>query len=117
MNRGYFAQHLSLGNRGVVPGHGIAARDALRAALLDQAMNEEPLVARDQHDVTGNGSLARLALDAENIARPDGWQHAGSQSLQAYRTARSENFGCKIEFVICTILGHEWHGGSTNSSD
>jgi hypothetical protein len=109
MNGGNFAQHLTLGNWGVVLGQGIAARDPLRVVLLDQTMNEEPVVTRDQHDVAGNGLFASFVLDAQNIAGPDRRQHARSQSLQAYAATRLEDFGCEIEFVILANLGRE-HG-------
>jgi hypothetical protein len=112
MNCADFSQHLSLGNWSVVLGQGIAARDPLRVAPLDQTMNEEPAVTRDQHDIAWNGLFARLVLDADNIARPYRRQHAGSQSLQAYGAARSENFGRKIELMTLANLGRNGHGKS-----
>ena|ERR1022692_3915646 len=110
MDCGDFAQHLSLGCWIIVLGHGIAARDAPRTVLLDQSMDEEPPITRDQHDVAWNDAFTRFALDAKKIARPDRWQHAGSESLKADRATRSENFGCEIEFVTVATVGRDWHG-------
>jgi hypothetical protein len=110
MDRGNFAQHLRLCHGRIIPGKRVAASDPLGAVLRDQTMDEEPTVARDQHDVSGNEVLATLALDAENVARPDRRKHAGSQCLEADFAPRIENFGGKVEFMSFTSLCRDGHG-------
>jgi hypothetical protein len=109
MNQGNLPQHLHLRNRSVVLGQGIATRDPSRVALLDQTMDDEPPVPRDQHDVPRNDLLAGLVLYAENVAGPDRWKHAGSHCLQAYRATGVEHFGGKLPLMTLVCLCHNWH--------
>jgi len=99
MDRGNFAQHLSLSNWRIILGNRVTACDPLGAVLRDQTMDEEAAVARDQHDISGNDVLAALALYAENVTRPDRRKHAGSQCLEADRPPRLENFGGEVELM------------------
>jgi hypothetical protein len=109
MNQRDFAQDLRLSKRRIVLGQGIASRDPLGVALLDQTMNEEPAVPHHQYDVAQNQVSAGRGLDAENIPGPDRRKHAGSECLQADGAARAENFGRKFKLMIVASLGHDRH--------
>jgi hypothetical protein len=109
MNQRDSAQHLRLSKRRIALGQGIASCDPMRVVLLDQTMNEEPAVPRNQHDVARNHVFGRRVLDAENITRPDRRKHAGSECLQANSAARAENFGRKLKFMILASLCHNRH--------
>jgi len=110
MNQRDFAQDLRLSKRRIVLGQGIASRDPLAVALLDQTMNEEPAVPHHQYDVARNHVFAGRGLDAENITGPDRRKHAGSQCLQPDSAARAENFSRKFKLMIPAGLCHNRHG-------
>jgi hypothetical protein len=109
MDQRNFAQYLRLDNRRIVLGQRIASCNPLVVVLLDQAMNEEPGVARNQHDIARNHVFARRVLDAEKIAGPDRRKHAGSECLQADSAARAENFSRKLKLMILASLCHNRH--------
>ena len=71
MNGENLAQQLAVCHGRVILGKCVTASDPLRVALLDQTMDHEPGVSRDQHDVAGNEIFAEFAFDSENIAWPD----------------------------------------------
>src|SRR5580704_784488 len=109
MNQRDSAQDLRPSKRRIVLGQGIASRDPLAVALLDQTMNEEPAVPYRQHDVAQNQVFAGRGLDAENIPGPDRRKHAGSECLQADGAARAENFSRKFKLMIPAGLCHNRH--------
>jgi hypothetical protein len=53
-------------------------------------MNNQPSLAREHHDVAGLGFRCGVALDIQQVARPDGGQHARAESAQAQLTTRAE---------------------------
>lgn len=66
-------------------------------------MDEEPVLPRHQDDVAGCDLLLSCRLDAENVARPNRWQHAGAECAQTQAVARGENLDGELKLM--TIHG------------
>jgi hypothetical protein len=71
--------------------------------LFDQTMDEEPVLPRHQHDVSGHNLSLKFGLDAEKVTRPNRREHAGAEGSQAQGVARGENLRRELELM--TIPG------------
>ena len=98
-NAGHSAQQFGCGCGRIVVGHGVTPGDPgqaiLTASPLDQSMNEEAVVAQNQHDVSGNDLSTRCALNRKQIARPDRGQHARSPCREVNNAAAAKHLGRK----------------------
>ena len=108
MNHGNTTQQLSGTNRWIILREGVAAGDpsdlALLLALSNHAMDKEAALSYDQRDVTDSDMFSRIALDDQEIARPDRRKHAGSQSLQPHAAPGPQNVRCKTALVAFASL-------------
>jgi hypothetical protein len=81
VNLGDSPQNFSRLHWWIILRHGIAARNPLRAVILDQPMDENPFPQLDQHHISTRELARTPALDHEHVAGPDRGKHTGSERL------------------------------------
>jgi hypothetical protein len=79
-------------------------------------MNNETVVAQNQHDVSAKNLVMPCALNREQIARPHGGKHAGSPCFEANGTAAAEHLGGEIKPRKSVSFQRVWRRGLQTTS-
>ena len=64
----------------------VSARDETPAIPVDDAMREEPPIAREQHHAAGRHGARASPADLEDVAGANGGEHAGAVHAQPQPT-------------------------------
>jgi hypothetical protein len=112
MNACHSAEDVRIWRRRIILRHGIPSRNppvAFLAYASDQAMRENASIAHHQRDVSKRDAMARRVLDHQQIARPQGGEHAGAECLNPEGTAGAENTSRKFKLLLLAELCRRLH--------